>query len=120
MSEQELRRKIKRAFSALDEHATPDFERVFTAAERSYGRPRRRYVVYGGIAATVAIVVFSMGNWQAPNRVADDEFLIADALLNSTGWLAPSDALMPEHQFDIYQDIPLLMESTDMQEGPLL
>jgi hypothetical protein len=27
---------------------------------------------------------------------------------------------MPEHQFDIYQDIPFLMESTDIQEGSLL
>jgi len=41
-------------------------------------------------------------------------------LLGTTGWSAPSDSLMPDHQFDIYQDIPVLIESTETYGGTLL
>jgi hypothetical protein len=46
--------------------------------------------------------------------------MIADALMNSTTWTAPSDVLMPDHQFDIYRDIPVLDQSTISEEGTLL
>jgi len=50
----------------------------------------------------------------------DDEYLIADALMNSTSWTAPSDSLMPQHQFDIYREIPFPDPSTISEEGSLL
>lgn len=120
MSEKDLQQNVRRAFSALESQEPPKFDDVWAAAERKYGQSRRRYATLGGIAAAVAVVAIAMNFWQEQAPVADDEFLIADALMNGTGWLAPSDALMPEHQFDIYQEIPTLMESTDLQEGSLL
>lgn len=120
MSDRELRQKLKQAFDVRNTVEAPEFDSVFAEAERSYSRPRRRYLAYGGIASAIAIVIVSLSNWQARDTVATDEFLIADSLMNSTGWSAPSDALMPIHRFDIYQEIPLLMESTDLQEGSLL
>ena len=72
------------------------------------------------MAAAIAVVVATFSLWSANEAEVVDEFLIADALLNSTQWSAPSDLLMPEHQFDLYQDLPLLMESTESQEGSLL
>ncbi len=120
MTEQDLQQKIKKAFRVMDTNAPPEFNDVWAAAEREYSQSRRRYVTFGGIAAAVAVIAIATSSWQERELAADYDFLIADALLNSTGWTAPSDALMPQHQFDIYQEIPSLMESTDMQEGPLL
>lgn len=74
----------------------------------------------GGIAAAVAVIGITLGLWPERQAELTDEFLIADSLLNSTSWAAPSDSLMPEHQFDIYQEIPFLNESTNSQEGSLL
>ena len=33
-------------------------------------------------------------------------------LMDSTYWSAPSDVLLPDREFDIYQDLPELFEST--------
>ena len=120
MTEQDLQQRIKKAFRVMEMHAAPEFSDVWAAAEREYSQSRRRFVTFGGIAAAVAVIAIATSLWQEQEPVADDDFLIADALLNSTRWSAPSDALMPQHQFDIYQEIPSLMESTDIQEGPLL
>jgi hypothetical protein len=44
---------------------------------------------------------------------------VAD-LMDSTYWSAPSDVLLPDREFDIYQDLPVLFESTEPAEGALL
>ena len=41
-------------------------------------------------------------------------------LLGSTSWQAPSDVLLPQHEFDLYQDMPALIESTEAATGALL
>ena len=48
------------------------------------------------------------------------EPLEVTGLLDSTNWVAPSDALLPEHEFDIFEELPRPMESTDSAEGALL
>lgn len=120
MSEKELQDKVGEALLNASSHAVPDFEQVWSAAEREVQRSRRRYATFGGIAAALAVVTIVVGNWNAQTPDSGDDYLIADAILNSTQWLAPSDALMPQHQFDIYQEIPFLGESTDIQDGSLL
>jgi hypothetical protein len=120
MSETELQDKVGKALRRASSSAVPDFDKVWSAAEREVKRSRKRYAVVGGIAAAFAVVAIVVGNWNAQAPDIGDEYLITDALMNSTQWLAPSDALMPQHQFDIYQGISFPGESTDLQDGSLL
>jgi len=79
---------------------------------------RYRVVAAFAVIGSAALLVFTQ--WPNSRQITDDEYLTAEALLDATYWIAPSDVLMPQYQFDIYQDIPFLMESTDIQEGSLL
>lgn len=96
----------------------PDFESVWAVAGVRAGAVRRRQRVLAGSAAVAAAAVIAFG-WLAPH---EDEWRYVDAadLLETTSWSAPSDSLLPEHQFDIYQDIPVLIESTGTNGGALL
>ena len=118
MSDKSTQEKLQNALAVVHAEQAPPFADVWTAAERRHAASRKRYAGKAGMAAAIAVAAFSL--WSANEIEMVDEFLIADALINSTQWSAPSDWLMPEHQFDIYQDMPLLMESTESQEGSLL
>jgi len=120
MSDKNTREKLQKALAAVHAETPPAFAEVWAAAERQNATSRKRYAGFVAVAAAVAVGVTAFGLWSANEVEMTDEFLIADALMNSTQWSAPSDLLMPEHQFDIYQDIPLLMESTELEEGSLL
>ena len=120
MSDMNTKEQLQDALSTVHAEQPPAFADVWAAAERQYEHSRKRYAGIAGIAATIALAVSAFSIWSANEADMVDDFLIADALMNSTQWSAPSDLLMPEHQFDIYQDIPFLMESTDTQEGSLL
>jgi hypothetical protein len=91
------------------EHVAPAFDDVWRRAGRQAAAQRRRYAAFASIAAAIAIAVIVFGG-KGP-YVQPDYFEVAD-LLETTYWTAPSDSLMPEHQFDIYQDMPVLFEST--------
>ncbi len=119
MNEDRVRQELKDAYQSA-ERKPPSFDEVWTAAEARHGQSRRRFRTIGGIAAAVAVIGITFGLWPEQQAELTDEFLIADSLLNSTSWSAPSDSLMPEHQFDIYREIPFLNESTNSQEGSLL
>ena len=71
---------------------------------------------YAPMVLIVAAVIVLV-NSSAP--VAERYIEVAD-LMDSTYWTAPSDALLPEREFDIYQDLPVLFESTEPAEGALL
>ena len=120
MSDKEIRKQLRKALAAVHAEQPPAFADVWAAAERQDAVSRKRYAGLAGMAAAIALAVLATSFWSADEANMADEFLIADALMNSTQWLAPSDLLMPEHQFDIYQDIQFLLESTDIQEGSLL
>ena len=122
MSDRFTREQLQNALAVVHAEQAPPFADVWAAAERRNKVSRKRYAGIAGIAAAIAIAiaVSAVGLWSANEAEMADEFLIAEALMNSTQWSAPSDSLMPEHQFDIYQDIPILMESTETQEGSLL
>jgi len=75
------------------------------------------------VAATAVIVsaaLLMFTQWPKNRQITDDQFLIADASLDATYWTAPSDAWLPQHQFDIYQDVPVFGVSTESKEGTLL
>ena len=77
---------------------------------------RQRWLA--GSAAVAAALAIAFG-LHAPT---EDElrYIDADELLETTGWSAPSDSLLPDHAFDIYEDIPVLIESTETYGGALL
>lgn len=120
MSNREIETRLKKALAARSPAEPPDFDSVWSDALQRHRMQRRRYKVVSGIAATLAAVAIVVGTWPHSTPDAGDEFLIAEALMNQTGWTAPSDALLPQHQFDIYQELPSLLESTDIEEGSLL
>jgi len=106
------------AAAAPADPAATSFDLIWARAERVQLRSRRRYRQFAGAAVLVAtlVVVLNIGN-----QAADDARYIHVAdLLDSTSWAAPSDALLPNHQFDIYQEFPAFIASTRPVEGALL
>jgi len=120
MKEKDIRNVLKPAFDRDQASDAPDFDKVWANAEIALGNSRRRFRLASGVAAVLALAVIAATLWPSQQAELSDDYLIADALMNSTLWSAPSDSLMPEHQFDIYQEIPFLIESTNSLEGTLL
>ena len=94
----------------------PSFEDTWQAAHRRYGAGRRKYGYFAGAAAIAAAAVIAF-NMQQPQQTP---YIEVAELLETTYWTAPSDALLPDRQFDIYQDMPEIFESTEPAEGALL
>jgi hypothetical protein len=115
-NDQELARAVRDASPRSVEPAP--FGPVFLAAEGEYQRSRRHYAWFASAAVISAAlyVAFSIGT---PSLTESDYVHLAD-LLNSTSWSAPSDALMPTYEIDIYQELPTLTESFRPVEGALL
>ena len=120
MTDNELRDLLRDGLREADESQMPGFAETWSAAEASHRRSRQRTRTIGSAAAAVAIIAVVAGYWQENRLVNIDEFLIASSLLNSTHWQAPSDALLPEYRDDIYGEMPSLLESTEIHEGPML
>lgn len=118
MSENEIGKPIREAFDTLHKETPPPFEEAWSAAELKHRQSRRRYATFSGIAAALAIVV--VGLLSLKQADLNDEFLIADSLLNKTQWSAPSDVLLPQHQYDIYREVPFLVEPMNIDEGLFL
>jgi hypothetical protein len=120
MSDKEIKDVLRHAYRAA-EGEPPPFDKVWAAAERQIeASSRQRSRIAGGMAAAVLLVAMTVLLWQQREAPPGDDYLIADALMNSTSWTAPSDMLLPEHQFDIYREVPALVPSTNSQEGSLL
>jgi len=97
----------------------PDFDMVWVRAESEIVQRRRRIRAVGGIAAAAALVAVIFTSQFRPTD-QEWEFVDPDEFASSTSWVAPSDVLLPKHRFDIYGDIPVLIESTDEDRGTLL
>jgi hypothetical protein len=102
----------------MEKGRTPDFDDVWEAASSRAALVRKRQRALAGSAAVAAVVAIAFA-WLAPH---EDEWRYIDAggFLETTSWSAPSDTLLPEHQIDIYRDIPVLIESTGTNGGALL
>jgi hypothetical protein len=98
----------------------PSFDAVFSAAKARISRNRRRRFASLAAAAAVAALAIAM----LPNQQDDLVFVNLDELIATTNWSAPSDSLLPTHQFDIYRELPQLIDlpdvSTKYDEGALL
>jgi len=120
MSDKNTQEQLQKALTAVHAEQPPAFTKVWAAAERQDEVSRKRYATFAGVAAAVALAFSAFSLWSANEAVEKDEFLIGSALMNSTLWSAPSDSLLLQHQFDIYQDVSFLIESTETEEGSLL
>lgn len=113
--EQMLRDQLQAAQRRADGDA-PTFGATWSAAERR--RNRRPATAAALAAAGVAVIAVAMlGRTPEP---AAPEFVDLEELVASTTWVAPSDSLLPEHRFDIFQELPEMFESTGTEEGTLL
>jgi len=110
--------EIKRAWPDNESSRVPTFAVTWRAAEERYARSRPRYGMLAGAAAVVAIVIVGLQMQASPT--ADGNYIEVDDLMGSTSWVAPSDVLLPTHEFDIYQELPSVIESTDTAGGSLL
>jgi len=113
-----LRNAMREAQANAERMPAPDFDQVWAAASARAGSARKRHYLLAGSAA-VAVVVAIAFSLRAP---MEDEWHYIDEyeLLETTGWSAPSDSLLPSHEFDVYQTVPVLIESTETYEGALL
>lgn len=121
MDEKKIREEVKKAAEATQTVSRiPSFNETWVCAEAEFVRTSNQHRRVGGLVAAALVVGIAIAFWPTQQAEFSDDFLIADGLLNSTLWSAPTDTLMPEHQFDIYQELPFLLESTEGQEGSLL
>jgi hypothetical protein len=117
-SDTALRTALRGAQARKETGRVPDFDGVWAGASKRAKAPgsRRRVIVGSAVAAAVAAVAFGL----LPQMNDDSRYVDVGDLLETTSWSAPSDSLLPEHQFDIYRDIPTLIESTEDYGGTLL
>ncbi len=117
-SDTALRTALRDAQASKESGRVPDFDDVWASASAQAGtaRTRQRVIVGSAVAAAVAAIAFGL----TPQTNDGWRYVDAGGLLETTSWSAPSDSLLPEHQFDIYRDIPELIESTETYGGTLL
>jgi hypothetical protein len=116
--QEKLENKVSHAWLKADAHTQPTFEETWQAAERRYATSRRRH---RGLTAAAGLAVAAIVATALLTPTADEvTYVEAAELLGSTSWSAPSDVLLPEYQFDIYQELPSLIESTEPAGGSLL
>lgn len=113
-----LRNAVRNGQMNVDGGPVPDFDDVWASASARAAAVRRRNRVIAGTAGIAAALAIAFG-LRAPS---EDEWQYIDAaeFLETTRWSAPSDSLLPDHEVDIYEDIPVLFESTETFGGALL
>ncbi len=115
-----LDEELHRALAHKADAGLPEFELVLESAEKRVAAERKRYRIVAAAAVVASVAAVAIVQWpDAPDDI-DDEFLISAALMESTQWIAPSDVLMPQHQFDLYRDMPVFTGSTKPEDGTLL
>jgi len=114
--------ELRRALRGRPAATAPDFAATLKAAEQRQSPDRHRLYTSGAIAAVLGVVAIGLAlQWSAPEPgPPSDSYRISEALMSSTQWQAPSDALLPQHRIDIYGDIPDLPGSTESTQGTLL
>lgn len=117
--EEQVRTALKRGHGEAEAGQVPDFDSVWAGAEKSIARRRRRIRAVGGVAAAAVLIAVVMIGQLRPVE-QDWQFIDPNEIAGSTSWTAPSDVLLPTHRFDIYRDIPVLIESTGEDGGTLL
>ena len=118
ISDDRLSAELIRKLASGDAPDHPPFGQVMLAAEHRISVQRQRYRVLSAAAVLIAAVV--IGATAPTQSTSVYKYIEVAELMESTSWTAPSDVLLPTYEFDIYRDLPTLMESTKPAEGALL
>ena len=113
-----LKDALKKGQAAAEAGQVPGFDATFSAAQERLAVRRRHRRTAFGVAAAAAVVAVAAGLLfpQEP----DWQYVDPELFATTTAWEAPSDVLLPDHRFDIYGQIPVLIESTGTDGGSLL
>ena len=117
-SDTTLRDRLKQGQNEAEQGLDRGFDAAWAAAEARVSVRRNRGWMAG--AAAVAAIAVAIGVASLRPVEQDWQFVNPTEFESSTSWVAPSDVLLPKHQFDIFNDIPVLIESTKTEEGALL
>ena len=120
MNGNELRRRVRESIESMQGGDPPEFHALWAGAEARHRVSRSRYQKIAGLAAAAAVAAMAFTLWPMNGNNATAMYLTEEDLLTSTQWFAPSDVLLPQHQFDIYGDLPVLIETSDLDEGLIL
>ena len=120
MNDEKLKQQLQDSLQSMQGGNAPEFDVMWANAEQRYRATRSRYQRFAGVAAAAAVAATAFMLWPLNGNDAAGIFLTEEDLMNSTQWAAPSDVLLPKHQFDIYGDLPVLIETNDLDEGSLL
>ncbi len=109
---------LKKGQAAAEAGQVPGFDATFSAAQERLAVRRQHRRTALSVAAAAAVVAIAAGLLlpQEP----DWQYVDPELFATTTAWEAPSDVLLPEHRFDIYGEIPVLIESTGTDGGSLL
>jgi len=108
-SDEKLRQSVREAWPGDRAEDAPTFEDVWQRAEMRVATSRRHYARLAAVVVALGVVAAVFG---VRSTVEEPQYIEMAELLNSTYWSAPSDVLLPQREFDIYQDLPELFEST--------
>ncbi|NOX68484.1 MAG: hypothetical protein GXP15_04805 [Gammaproteobacteria bacterium] len=115
-----IEEELSKTLRHIPDRRVPEFASVLQRAEQRHARGARHYRLVAAVAVIASVAAVTLVQWPNREEAVEDEFLIASSLLETTQWVAPSDVLLPQHQFDIYRDMPVFMRSTDAEKGTLL
>jgi hypothetical protein len=120
MNDNELKQKLQDSLQSIQSDDVLEFDAVWADAETRHHASRLRYARIAGIATAAAIAVMAFMIWPLNGDNMTGNYLTEEDLMSSTQWLAPSDVLLPDHRFDIYGELPVLINTNDLDEGSLL
>jgi len=118
--ELETGKSVAESISKRELRSVPGFDETWVAAEARFLVEKRRYRLVTGFAASLAMVAIVLGMLPPDGRQELPDFELAAGMMNTTLWSAPSDVLMPQYSTDVYQDIPEIPVSTDLNGETLL
>ena len=120
MNEENLKKQLQESLQSKQGDDVPAFDAMWAQAEQKHCASRLRYQRIAGFTAVAAVAATAFMLWPLNGNIAAGPYLTEEDLMNSTHWLAPSDVLLPEHRVDIYGELPVLIETNDLDEGSLL
>ncbi len=120
MNDENLKKRLQESLQSMQGDDVPGFDAMWAKAEQKHRASRLRYQRVAGFTAAAAVAAAAFMLWPLTGNMAAGPYLTEEDLMNSTQWLAPSDVLLPEHRVDIYGELPVLIETNDLNEGSLL
>ena len=120
MNDEKLKQQLQDSLQSMQGGDAPEFDAMWANAEQRHRATRSRYRRIAGFTTAAAVAATAFMLWPLNGNNVAGPYLTEEDLMSSTQWLAPSDVLLPEHQFDIYGELPVLIETNDIDEGSSL